>query len=124
MSPSAENTRVDLVLGRGDGLLRIQCKTGRLRRGAVRFRVCSSYGHHSNSRAKSRDYHGEVDGFAVYCPETATVYLVPIHDLPTRHDAMLRVDPPRNNQRRRIRLARDYENCARRRQPAGPRGDS
>jgi hypothetical protein len=56
-----------------------------------------------------RDYRGDVDHFAVYCPERTAAYLIPIADLPLKRQAHLRVDPPRNNQRRGIRFAADYE---------------
>ena len=107
--PFGENTRCDLVLDVQDELLRVQCKTGRLRNGAVLFAVCSCYGHHRNPGSARRDYHGQVDHFAVYCPETNGVYLIPISDLPRRSSAALRVEMPRNNQRRFVRFAADYE---------------
>jgi len=107
--PYGENTRCDLVLERDGFLDRVQCKTGRLRQGAVVFRVCSSYAHHKSARYQQRSYHGEIDLFAVYCPETAGVYLVPIAHLPVQRKAALRVDSPRNNQRDGIRFAADYE---------------
>jgi PD-(D/E)XK endonuclease len=92
--PFGENTRYDLVLELGNDLARVQCKTGRLRNGAVRFRTSSSYAHHANPKHTSRDYIGEVDYFAVYCPETSGVYLIPIDQLPTRHRAALRIEMP------------------------------
>ena len=46
--PFGENTRYDLVVDDGETLQRVQCKTGRLRGGAVRFATCSTYGHHRN----------------------------------------------------------------------------
>ena len=107
--PFGENVRYDLVIDDRGCLSRVQCKTGRLRTGAVRFSTCSFYGHHANPPSVSRDYHGEIDFFAVYCPETTGVYLVPIDDLPVRRQGALRVDPPRNGQRQGIRFARDYE---------------
>ena len=55
------------------------------------------------------DYIGEIDYFAVDCPETSGVYLVPIQHAQVRTKGSLRVHPPRNNQRRLIRLAREYE---------------
>jgi hypothetical protein len=106
--PFGENTRYDLVIEEGDTLARVQCKTGRLRNGAVVFRPCSTYGHHPNPREVRRDYIGQVDYFAVHCPETAGVYLIPIAELPNRNSAALRVAPPRNSQQRRIRLADKY----------------
>jgi hypothetical protein len=80
-----------------------------LREGAIRFKVCSSYAHHPNPKRRQQHYAGQVDYFAIYCPETAGVYLVPIDDLPPRWQAALRVDPPRNQQRLRIRMAADYQ---------------
>jgi hypothetical protein len=41
--PFGENTRCDLGIEVGSRLMRVQCKTGRLRLGAIRFRVCSFY---------------------------------------------------------------------------------
>ena len=106
--PFGENTRYDLVIDDGTSLERVQCKTGRLRSGAIVFKTCSSYAHHSNPASRARDYHGEIDRFGVYCPETHGVYLVPIAELPSRFNASLRVEPARNGQARRIRTADDY----------------
>jgi hypothetical protein len=107
--PFGENTRYDLVIDDGHSLARVQCKTGRLRGGAVRWSMCSNYAHHPNPKTRHRDYLGEVDFFGVYCPETTGVYLIPMSELPLRRRGTLRVDPTRNNQRRRIRHAADYE---------------
>jgi hypothetical protein len=107
--PFGENTRVDLVITDRDRLARVQCKTGRLRFGAVVFKVCSSYAHHLNPPALTKPYLGEIDYFAVYCAETSGVYLIPIDDLPLQRQGSLRVDAPRNSQRRNIRFAIDYE---------------
>ncbi|MBA3717280.1 MAG: hypothetical protein H0W87_03515 [Actinobacteria bacterium] len=107
--PFGENSRYDLVLELESQLARVQCKTGRLRNGAVLFAACSCYGHHRNPGVARRDYAGQVEFFAVYCPQTFGVYLIPIADIPNRVSAALRVTPPRNNQRRLIRLAADYE---------------
>jgi len=107
--PFGENVRYDLVIDDGNRLARVQCKTGRLREGAVRFAVCSCYGHHLRPGESRRDYQGQVDFFGVHCPDTAAVYLVPIGDVQVRVQAALRVDPPRNGQRSKIRNAVDYE---------------
>ena len=106
--PFGENTRYDLVIDDGTSLRRIQCKTGRLREGAVRFNVCSCYGHHLRPGNSRRGYRGEIDLFGVYCPDTRTVYLVPIDDVPAKSQAALRVEPTKNKQRRRIRHANAY----------------
>ncbi|HEY3542421.1 MAG TPA: group I intron-associated PD-(D/E)XK endonuclease [Gaiellaceae bacterium] len=107
--PFGENTRCDLIVERDDGLMRVQCKTGRLRSGTIRFAVCSVYAHHSNPKAIFRTYEGEIDAFAVYCPETSGIYLVPIAEVPNKRGCWLRTEAPRNNQLQRVRWARDYE---------------
>ena len=107
--PFGENTRYDLVIEDGERLARVQCKTGRLRSGAIRFNTCSTYGHHLRPRNARRGYHGEIDYFAIFCPDTEKVYLVPIDELDVRTGAALRVEPSRNGQSRYIRFARDYE---------------
>jgi hypothetical protein len=107
--PFGENTRYDLVIDNGSRLRRVQCKTGRLRNGAIEFPTCSTYAHHPNPKVPRRDYEGQIDDFAVYCPELGTVYLIPIEDVPTRALGMLRVTPARNGQTKRVRLAAAYE---------------
>jgi hypothetical protein len=127
--PFGENTRCDCIADDGTRLMKVQCKTGRLRRGAVIFKVCSSYAHHRNPVRPQKDYHGEVDAFGIYCRETHSVYLVPIAEI-GHHQASLRVDPPKNGQRKKIRLAADYEIgrapalTERLRGPSGARGSS
>ena len=56
----------------------------------------------------TRDYLGQIDAFAIYCRETASVYLIPIEAAIVRNNGSLRVEPPRNNQRSGIRFAADY----------------
>lgn len=107
--PFGENTRYDLIADDGERLSRVQCKTGRLRGGAVLFSTASTYLHHRNASASRRPYQGEVDYFGVHCAATGGVYLVPIDHAPTQTAAMLRVEPSRNSQRKRVRLAADYE---------------
>lgn len=108
--PFGENTRYDLVIDAGGRLSRIQCKTGRLRHGARSgSRSAAPMHNHPNPRLARRDYLGEVDYFAVYCPETGGVFLIPVRDVPLRCQGALRVTPPRNNQSRRVRHAAPYE---------------
>jgi hypothetical protein len=107
--PFGENTRYDLLIDDGARIARVQCKSGQLVSGVVRFKTASSYAHHRAPRTARRHYHGEIDYFAVYCRDNCGVYLVPIDDVPTTCEARLRVDPPRNRQRKRIRNAASYQ---------------
>jgi len=106
--PFGENTRYDLIVDDGHRLQRVQCKTGRLRRGVVSFRTASSYAHHPNPKPRQRHYRGQVDSFAVHCPENGGVYLVPIDVLPGVA-AYLRVEPTANGQRKLVRKASTYQ---------------
>lgn len=104
--PYGGNCRYDLAVDTTGGFIRIQCKTGRLRKGTIRFNACSSTSHHLNGARRA--YHGEADIFGVYCPELQKVYLVPVDNCGTT-DVWLRVDPPKNNQKSGIRMASDFE---------------
>jgi len=98
--PFGDNDRYDLILDRGDGrLLRIQVKAGRFRQGAVRFSLSSVY------KTTNTHYHGDVDYFACVCD--GEVYLVPIEECGIR-ELYLRIDPPKNNQKEKIRWAKHY----------------
>jgi hypothetical protein len=106
LMPFGHNHRYDFVLDLDGEYVRVQCKTGRLRNGAVEFAAQSI---RVNSRqAVRRHYRGQIDVFAVYCPDTDRVYVVPI-DEATVTQGTLRIDPPANGQTKRIRWAADYE---------------
>jgi len=103
--PFGDNQRYDLVIDEDGVFQRIQCKTGRLKNGAISFQTCSS-SYHRNG--KKHSYRGEIDYFGVYCPENRKCYLVPVEDVGTTL-AKLRVAPPANGQEKNINWASDYE---------------
>ena len=106
LTPFGVNHRYDFALDTGDRFLRVQCKTGRLREGAVLYNTHSVQS--NTRRARKRSYVGEIDLFAVYCSDTARIYAVPV-DEAAASAGTLRIDPRTNGQSRRIRWARDYE---------------
>jgi hypothetical protein len=55
-----------------------------------------------------RSYRGLADIFGVYFPQTDGVYLVPIEEV-ADSKGWLRVEPTRNNQKRGVRFAADFE---------------
>jgi hypothetical protein len=104
--PFGVNQRYDLVLDCDGRFLRAQCKSGRLRAGAIQFKTTSVQ---SNTAGSSmRGYAGEVDLFIVYCAENHRVYVIPADEVPDSQ-MHLRIDPPRNRQSKRVRWAKDYE---------------
>ena len=111
LSPFGENSRYDLAIDTGERFVRVQCKTGRLRNGTIRFNTCSFSYHHPKNRGSMKyrhDYRGDADAFAVYCPETDGVYLVPVDEVGVRQGG-LRVLPTRNNQTKLVRWAKDFQ---------------
>jgi PD-(D/E)XK endonuclease len=112
LTPYGDNMRYDLVIEDADGnFYRIQCKTGWVENdGAyIAFKTASSYYHTRAGKTSHgrRDYRGQIDYFAVYCPDTGKVYLVPIAHVGTAN-ASLRLLPTANKQKKHVRWARDY----------------
>lgn len=99
-----DNKRYDLIAespNEQGKLLRVQCKTGRLKNGVIDFQCSSS------SKDSKRDYHGQIDMFAVFCPETIRVYLIPIDKCGKSHMS-IRVNRPKNGQITGILWAADF----------------
>ena len=103
--PFGENHRYDLIIEKNNVLSRVQVKTGRLRKGVVVFNCYSSHAHRGG--AATRMYTGEVEYFAVYCPDTECTYLLPLSEM-TVQQGMLRIEPPLNNQVKGLRWAREF----------------
>ena len=101
--PFGDNQRYDLVVHLGNRFIRVQCKTGRLRDGKIVSVTRSSYAHRGRG---NRGYLGEADFFAIYCPETDRVYIVPVTE---KKNAQLRVEAPKNGQVKGIVWAKDVE---------------
>jgi hypothetical protein len=104
--PLGENQRYDMVFMEDGRWCRVQCKTGRLRGGAVVFNTASIHGHRGKP---NRSYRGEIEYFGVFCPAIGKTYLIPIDDVKGTAPLSLRIEPTRNNQKRKIRWADQYE---------------
>jgi len=104
--PFGDNCRYDLVVEEDGRFTRIQCKTGKLKQGAIVFSVASSQYHRGGKR---RDYRGQVDAFGVYCPDNEKVYIISIDALPLVREAKLRLAQPKNSQSKGIRWAAEFE---------------
>jgi hypothetical protein len=106
--PLGDYLRYDLAIDDEGPILRVQCKTGRLQNGVVRFLTCSIDSRSKKGKTIRRSYRGEAELFGVYCPDNRKCYLVPV-DKVGKSDCHLRIDPPRNGQKTRIHWAEDYE---------------
>ena len=94
----------DLIVDTGKRILKVQVKTGRLRNGCILFPTQRFSGHTGKGRGYSA---GEIDVFAVYCPDDEQIYVLPLGNYPS--DGRLRCSATRNNQQQKIRWARDFE---------------
>jgi len=105
--PFGHSHRYDFVVDLDNGqFARLQCKTGRLRNGVIKFDVCSVG---LNSKGyKVKNYINQIDYFAIYCKDTDKVYLININEVGSSEFSM-RVTEPANVNGHVIRYARDYE---------------
>jgi prevent-host-death family protein len=106
--PMFGQPRCDLILGVGNELIRVQCKTGR-RRGDVIAVSARTSRRTADGYARGTYSAEEIDVVAVYCPELKRCYAVPITDFGESGSLYLRLSPPRNGQRAGLHFAREYE---------------
>lgn len=94
----------DLIVDLGaPGFLRVQCKR------AWPLKGCLVFNSRSTDHGRGpQSYLGLADIFGVYFPPTKKVFLVPIGAV-AEFEGRLRLEPTRNNQRKRIRLADEFE---------------
>jgi hypothetical protein len=103
--PFGDGHKYDFVIDDGKALLRMQCKTGRLRNGCVEFNAYSIAG---NSNGKRQGYANLADVFGIYCPDNQEIYLVPVGQVGVG-GVLLRVQGTLNNQQKRVRWAKEYQ---------------
>jgi len=102
--PFGDGHPFDLALHlTGTRFLRIQCKTAWPNGGCMVFNARST----DHGRGP-QSYKGLADIFGVFFPPSQSVYLVPINGV-ANFEGRLRLEPARNNQKRGVRFAADYE---------------
>lgn len=107
LRPLSSTLRYDLAVeGPNASMIRVQCKTGQLKDGHITFRACSA----DARRPNGVPYHGQIEAFGVFCPQTGRSYLIPMSALGPIHTTVrLRVAPTRNGQVRGVRYASEFE---------------
>ncbi|HKZ13937.1 MAG TPA: group I intron-associated PD-(D/E)XK endonuclease [Solirubrobacterales bacterium] len=105
LTPFGGGQPYDLAVDLGEPtFLRVQCKTAWLV-----ARGCLAFNSRSTDHGRGRvPYHGLADLFAVHLPPTDAIYLIPVDAVPG-HLGRLRLRPAKNNQRRGVRFAADFE---------------
>jgi hypothetical protein len=63
----------------------------------------------SEWKKKKSGYRERADWFGVYSPDTGKVYMISVWDAPNASNMILRLTPPKNNQGKGVKWAKDYE---------------
>jgi hypothetical protein len=92
----------DLLIDEEGKFVKVQCKTGILKDGVVLFNA------YTQNAGGDRSYGNSVDMYGVFCPQNGKVYLIPAPDC-SQGKVSLRITPPKNNWKKRIRYAAQYE---------------
>jgi hypothetical protein len=106
--PFGEDSDYDLVVERQGKLERVQVKYTHSNGATIFVKCCSHSLTNGRVRATKRYTAETVDWIAVWDATTATAYYIPSRIFDGYKGLTLRVAPPRNNQRLRIREARDF----------------
>lgn len=101
--PFGAGHKYDFIIDDSVSPRRVQCKTGRVKNGALLF---NSYSQSGNGSTK-QGYHGLADLFAVLNPESGDVYLVPVESFGAT-GVSLRLVPALNGQAQKINWAVSY----------------
>jgi hypothetical protein len=108
LRPVVPGARYDLAFELPSGIVRVQCKWGRLVGDCVVAQIGTS--RHSPTRGYIRTSYdpGEVDAFAIWCDDLDAAYYVPIKAVVARQALHLRLGPAKNNQRIGVTMAADH----------------
>jgi hypothetical protein len=109
--PITEGGRYDLIFLVADELVRVQCKWAAMR-GDVLSIECRSCRRGRDGFIRRMYTRREVDAIAAYSADLDRCYFLPIARVEGRPSIRLRIVPTRNNQRRRINWAGDFEFAA------------
>jgi len=104
--PFGDKNRYDLVVDLNNTFIRIQCKTGLLKKSAIYFSCKSVYTGTDGKQVSMSYTKKEIDYYMIYCPQLDRVYCVPVED-GTNTGMSLRLSGNPNGNR--IKWAKDYE---------------
>jgi hypothetical protein len=116
--PVAEGGRYDMIFDIGARLLRVQCKWASSANQVLVVR-CYTFRRTRTGWKKTTYTSDEVDVIAAYSMDLDRCFLIPIGLVEKRPTIQLRIAPARNNQKRRINWADDFDFAARLQQHQG-----
>ena len=102
LKPLNQNSRYDIVLEKAGKFRRVQIKYCTPENGRLRVEL-------DRPKRKTEPYsQKDTDFLGVYNSRDQKFYLIPIREFYKQKEVWLRVDKPRNNQNKRIRLAESF----------------
>lgn len=104
LQPMTEHAPFDLVAYKAERFLRVQVKYRAAVNGAITLPFVSSWADRHGTHSVPVDK-SAIDVVCLYCPDTRQCYY--LDPLAFRKKVVLRVDPPRNFQQKRIIWAKD-----------------
>jgi hypothetical protein len=92
-------------------LVRVQCKVAWLSKdeSCLVFNTSTASFGNTGVKKKRSGYRGRADWFGIYSPDTGKVYMVSVWEAPDASHMTLRLSPPKNNQSKGMKWAKDYE---------------
>jgi hypothetical protein len=106
LNPLTEHAAFDIVAYKAQKFHRIQVKYRKLdRTGKLEVKFSTSWADRHGTHTVPIDK-DEVDYYCVYCPDTDECYYLTPKEFGS--NTCLRVKAPKNNQRKRVRMAADY----------------
>lgn len=104
--PFGQNTPIDLMVFSKDRFWKIQVKTTqKVKNGVMYFDMCRTNGF---TFEKTPYTDKDTDYFFLYCIENGYKGLISIKDVLNTTELSLRIENPKNNQRKKIRFAHEY----------------
>jgi hypothetical protein len=119
LKPINDGRRYDLVFELGNRFLRVQCKWAPRRGNCILVGSCSCR-RGRDGFIRSMYSPNEVDVVAAYCPDIDQCFAIPIARIDGHPSMTLRLSPTRNNQRKGVNWARDFDFTATLQRLAGP----
>ena len=101
--PYGEDSPIDILAHKNGEFLKIQIKATKMKNGAIYCKLRST-NNWQNKKYSSKD----IDSFGFYDYESKKGYVIPIKDVEGKSEICIRVETPKNNQKQKIRYAKDY----------------